>query len=71
MFSGIIGNWAKKGLRRGYQDGSTGWSILGVVLTGISVLRWLRARHVGEERLAVEELLPGESIIVRALRPGE
>jgi hypothetical protein len=71
VFSGIIGSWAKKGLRRGYQEGSTGWSIVGVLLTGISVLRWLRARHVGEQKLAVEELLPGESIIVRALRPGE
>ena len=28
---------AKKGLRRGYQDGSTGWNILGLILTGIQV----------------------------------
>jgi hypothetical protein len=71
VFSGIIGAWAKKGLKRGYQDGSTGWSVLGVVLTGISVLRWLRARDRASQRLAVEELLPGESLVVRALRPGE
>jgi hypothetical protein len=71
MFAGIIGSWAKKGLKRGYQDGSTGWSILGVVLTGVSVLRWLRAKDKAAHRLAVEELAPGESLIVRALRPGE
>jgi hypothetical protein len=71
VFKGLIGSLAKKGLRRGYQDGSTAWSILGLVMTGVSILRWLQSRNTGAQRLAVEELAPGESLIVRALRPGE
>jgi hypothetical protein len=71
VFKGLIGSLAKRGLRRGYQDGSTGWGVLGVVLTGVSILRWLHDRHRAAERLAVEELLPGESVIIRALRRGE
>jgi hypothetical protein len=70
MFSGLIGSLAKKGLRRGYQDGSTGWAVVGVAMTGLSILRWLRARHAGAEVVAVERLQPGESVVIRALAPG-
>jgi hypothetical protein len=71
VFQGLIGSFAKRGLRRGYQDGSTAWGIVGVVLTGVSIIRWLEGRSRGGQRLVVEELLPGESLVVRALRPGE
>jgi hypothetical protein len=71
VFKGLIGSLAKRGLRRGYQEGSTSWTILGVVMTGVAILRWLRARHTGAEVLAIEELKPGEKLIIRALRPGE
>jgi len=71
VFEGLIGALAKRGLRRAYQGGSTPWAMVGVVLTGISVMRWLGTRVGGPQLLSIEELLPGESVTIRALLPGE
>jgi hypothetical protein len=70
MFSGLIGSLAKRGLRRGYQEGSTAWAVLGVAMTGLSIIRWLRAKDKAAQVVAVERLQAGESIVIRALAPG-
>jgi hypothetical protein len=62
--------WAMRaGFRKGLGDGSRVWFALGAVAVGIRLFQ--RLASPGKPIVISEDLLPGESIVIRHLNRGE
>ena len=58
-----------KGLRRGVNEKSKPWLVVGVVLGAVKVLRFLNSRDASDKVVYSEKLRPGESLVVSNKRP--
>ncbi len=69
MIATLIERLARTGLRKGFRQGSTSWAVIGVALSGVAILRRLSSRHRQSQVIAIEELLPGQSMTITAIDP--
>ncbi len=63
----MIRSLARRGLRKGLVEGSRPWLVVGIVASGVVVLR--RLSDQPPERVWTEPLAPGDRVVVRVL-PG-
>ncbi len=69
MIGALIERLARTGLRKGFRQGSTSWAVLGIAMSGVAIIRRLSSRHRQTQVLAIEELLPGQSVTITAIPP--